>query len=126
MFKNPFSFNGRIRRLEFGISYIIFMIAYVAIILLLEEFNDNQLILIFFFLAFIPLIWFLYAQGAKRCHDLNKSGWYQIIPFYVFLLLFSESEFGENDYGDNPKGEGNKSEIDEIGNNEEFNKTSIE
>ena len=23
MFKNPFSFNGRIRRLEFGLSYLI-------------------------------------------------------------------------------------------------------
>lgn len=31
MFKNPFSFNGRIRRLEYGLSYILCSVLQVAI-----------------------------------------------------------------------------------------------
>ena len=57
-----------------------------------------------FGLVYIPLLWFLYAQGAKRCHDLGNSGWWQIIPFYIFWLLFQDGQTGVNKYGNNPKG----------------------
>ena len=29
MFKNPFSFSGRIRRMEYGLTFIIYIVAYV-------------------------------------------------------------------------------------------------
>jgi uncharacterized membrane protein YhaH (DUF805 family) len=122
MFKNPFSFDGRIRRLEFGLSYIIYMIYYSLISFLIGAFaNGNTLFVIFGIALIIPALWFFFAQSAKRCHDRDNSGWYQLIPFYVFWMLFAESEYGENDYGDNPKGEGNKSEIEEIGKEDESN-----
>lgn len=54
-------------------------------------------------LLIIPMLWFLYAQGAKRCHDLGHNGWWQIIPFYFFWMLFEEGNFSSNEYGDNPK-----------------------
>jgi uncharacterized membrane protein YhaH (DUF805 family) len=47
--------------------------------------------------------WFLYAQGAKRCHDLGNNGWWQIIPLYIFWLLFAKGDLLENKYGINPK-----------------------
>ncbi len=116
MFKYPFSFDGRIRRLEFGLSYIIYIICYTSIITLTGIFSqESELFSIFGLSLLIPCLWFFFAQGAKRCHDRGNNGWYLIIPFYVFWMLFAESEYGENDYGDNPKGEGNKSEIEEIG-----------
>ena len=34
MFKNPFVFEGRIRRSEYGISFILFLVARVIIIIL--------------------------------------------------------------------------------------------
>ena len=58
---------------------------------------------LFVLISFIPMIWFLWAQNAKRCHDRGNSGWYQIIPFYVFVLMFGGSDEGSNEYGDNPK-----------------------
>jgi uncharacterized membrane protein YhaH (DUF805 family) len=58
-------------------------------------------------IAYIPMLWFLWAQGAKRCHDRGNSGFYQIIPFYGFWMLFADSEKGVNEYGPNPKGIGN-------------------
>jgi uncharacterized membrane protein YhaH (DUF805 family) len=113
MFKNPFSFKGRIRRTEYGISYLIYIILYVSSSFLIEESGDFGSII--FFIIWIPLLWFYIAQGTKRCHDRGNSGWYQIIPFYVLWMIFADSDFGPNEYGDNPKGLGNHDDIDEIG-----------
>lgn len=99
MFQNPFSFEGRIRRTEFGITFILYCIASV----LLNVFVESAPFIVF--VVAIPLIWFCLAQGAKRCHDLGNSGWYQLIPFYVLWLIFANSVPGTNEYGPNPKGE---------------------
>ncbi|MEP7264052.1 MAG: DUF805 domain-containing protein [Bacteroidota bacterium] len=110
MFKDTFSFDGRIRRTEYGVSLIIYFIAY-AIIFVFAGLGDPdhgagpELI---GFVILIPLVWFLWAQGAKRCHDLGKSGWWQIIPFYFLWLLFEDGQPGLNEYGENPKGIGNQ------------------
>lgn len=104
MFKRPFSFHGRIRRLEYGISFIIFYIWYSAFSALVDSSSEFNGTMLFFLITFIPAYWFFWAQGAKRCHDRNNSGWYQIIPFYGFWMLFADGDEGENNYGDNPKG----------------------
>ena len=118
MFKHPFSFNGRIRRTEFGISYIIYVIFYV-VIKSLSESSEYQEYSVIAYVFFIPLIWFLWAQGAKRCHDRGNSGLYQIIPFYFLWMLFGDSDIGDNGYAPNPKGIGNGTEIEDIGNKED-------
>jgi uncharacterized membrane protein YhaH (DUF805 family) len=71
MFKNPFSFKGRITRTEYGISLLLNIIVVLSIILYYKETNYIIFIL-------IPVdIWFFNAQYVKRCHDFGKSGWYQ-------------------------------------------------
>jgi len=101
MFRSPFSFNGRIGRLEYAISFGIYLAIFIPIRLVVKE--DSDSIYNIFGLATIPLLWFLWAQGAKRCHDLGNSGWYQIIPFYFILLIFQQGVMGENEYGDDPR-----------------------
>lgn len=103
MFKRPFSFHGRIRRTEYGISFIIYFV-WVMILNVATASNDmSEGLLIFLIVTYVPMIWFLWAQNCKRCHDRGNSGWYQLIPFYFFVLLFGDGEEGSNDYGDNPK-----------------------
>lgn len=112
MFKNPFSFKGRIRRTEFGISYIIYIILYQIASYITVVILDIPALL---FLFMVPLVWFFIAQSAKRCHDRGNSGWYQLIPFYILWMLFADSDDGINEYGPNPKGIGNNEEIEDIG-----------
>ncbi len=100
MFENAFSFDGRIRRTEYGFSVIIYAVIAVIINLIIQSSPDSA----FIGLAYIPALWFLWAQGAKRCHDVGNSGWWQLIPLYGFWLLFQDGELGQNQYGDNPKG----------------------
>lgn len=97
MFKKTFSFDGRIRRTEYGISIIIYFVLYTVINEIIKEGNPGM------GLAMIPVLWFLWGQGAKRCHDMDKSGWFQIIPFYVLWMLFIEGDSFLNKYGGNPK-----------------------
>ncbi len=103
MFKRIFSFKGRIRRTEYGLSYIVFLIWYFIFIGITEMNDVNPVLALFIILTIVPAYWILWAQGAKRCHDRGNSGWYQIIPFYFFVMLFGGSEEGINDYGTNPK-----------------------
>lgn len=107
MFKNPFSFDGRIRRTEYGLSGIIFAVARAIILMIAagimsssSDTSDAVMITIFFSL---PLFFFLFAQGAKRCHDVEMSGWFQLIPLFPLYLIFAEGTKGSNKYGDDPK-----------------------
>jgi len=99
MFKAPLSFTGRIRRSEYGISFIL---AYIAafIALSIGAALDSQFVV---FALYVPILWFYWAQGCKRCHDRGNSGIFQIIPFYFLWMIFADGEPGANQYGPNPK-----------------------
>ena len=104
LFANPFSFSGRIRRLEFGLSYIIYMLCMI-VTYASEESSPLWGLLV------IPLVWFWLAQLCKRFHDRNESGFhilFLIIPLYnlyvILMQFFADGEPYENDYGPDPKG----------------------
>ena len=104
MFSHAFSFAGRIRRLEFGLSFIIYMM--IAVVLSAGT-EDTPLLVI----LYIPLLWFWWAQMCKRFHDKGESGLrilMLLIPLYniyvLIMLFFEDGEPYENDYGKDPKG----------------------
>lgn len=100
MFSNPFSFEGRIRRMEYVISVVPIVSAIVIINSILESMRPSPSVITF---LYIPLYWIFWAQGAKRCHDLGNSGWFQIIPLYGLWMIFADGQPGINKYGRNPK-----------------------
>jgi uncharacterized membrane protein YhaH (DUF805 family) len=115
MFQNPFSFEGRIRRTEYCLSYLIYMASGYVMDLFIDGNFSTDIALIANLVLLVPIVWFMLAQGAKRCHDRDNSGWFQIIPFYILWMAFADSIPGTNEYGDNPKGIGNIDAIDRIG-----------
>ena len=99
MFSNSLSFKGRIRRLEYCLSIIIYYVIFVfgawAIVTLKSEF--------LFWIIFGLNLYFILAQRCKRCHDIDYSGWLQLIPLIGFLLMFIDGNPEENGYGIPPK-----------------------
>lgn len=92
MFRHPFSFKGRIHRTEYWISFAIYFFTAIFIAAIQEVPLD---------LLQIPLIWFILAQGCKRCHDYGDSGWWQIIfPLGFWWMMFLNGDFYKNEYGE--------------------------
>ena len=98
-----FSFSGRLRRTEYGISMIVYWII-CQILGLIAPSLRSGVELACYWIILIFVIWFGLAQGAKRCHDRNNNGLWQFIPFYGLWMLFGDGDPYENDYGPDPKG----------------------
>lgn len=97
----PFSFKGRIGRVQLILSYVVGFVAWFASFLLfdIEHSDGNGGVILLFLACTAVFFWFIYAQCAKRCHDLGKSGAWMFVPFWNILLFFAEGEKGENQYG---------------------------
>lgn len=97
----PFSFKGRIGRLQLILSYVVGFVVWFASFLLfdIEHSDGNGGVILLFLACTVAFFWFLYAQCAKRCHDLGKSGAWMFVPFWNILLFFAEGEKKDNQYG---------------------------
>jgi len=94
-------FSGRASRSEFWF-FVLFGIlgSWIAIIIDTMILNyswekDGPVYLIFQIIILLPSI----AVGARRLHDLNKSGWWQLLVFTIIgliPLIFWWSKIGEN------------------------------
>lgn len=120
MFKAPFSFDGRIRRIEYFLSGIIGgVVSSIAWALGVGTFvlgaasgsaGGSVFGLLIGLAAMIASVWFSLAQGVKRLHDLNKSGWLILlccVPIvgwiFALYMLFADGTVGPNPYGADPK-----------------------
>ena len=112
--KQYIDFNGRARRKEYWMFFLINMIISYVIQGAAMYLNSEELLTvgtIYSFAVLVPSI----AVGVRRIHDVGKSGWYLLIPIYNIILLATDGNHGPNEYGDNPKGMGNADVIDQIG-----------
>ena len=115
----PFSFKGRIGRVQLILSYVVGFVAWFEIFFLfdIEHSDGNGGVILLFLACTAVFFWFLYAQCAKRCHDLGKSGAWMFVPFWNILLFFAEGEKKDNQYG---QGTEVKSDTDVKSGNEIF------
>ena len=82
-------FEGRARRKEYWYFFLFVMVAHFATLRLPPVNAICTLI------TFIPGI----AVACRRMHDVGKSGWFQLIPFYNLYLYCCDSEPSDNKYG---------------------------
>jgi len=105
-------FNGRARRKEYWMFFLFNMLIFYGITILAGVLKAPSL-------AYVSMIYSLgvlipgIAVAIRRMHDVDKSGWYILIPFYNLYLAVTDSTPGPNEYGDNPKDVGNEG-VDQI------------
>ena len=119
MFKAPFSFDGRIRRIEYFLSGIVggivFSIAWalgIGTFILgagMGSAGGSVFGLLIGLAALVASMWFSLAQGVKRLHDLDKSGWLILLMFvpivnalFGLYMLFADGTVGPKQYGEDP------------------------
>jgi len=104
-------FSGRSRRSEYWYFFLFNVI--ISIALKITDYNLSYPILdtIYSLAVLVPSI----AVAVRRMHDVNKSGWYCLIPIYNLILACTEGTSGPNDYGSDPKKTEFFDEIDQWG-----------
>ncbi len=97
-----FSAKGRIRRKTFWVRWLFVFVTNLALRFIQKDSGEFGVLILG--LTSLILIIFIIIQLVKRMHDVNKSGWYGIIPIYNLILALTVGTVGPNDYGDDPKG----------------------
>ena len=103
--ENYVNFEGRATRKEFWYAFLFNFV--VGFVLGLIPGKVGMIIQIIWSLAvLLPML----SVGARRLHDINKSGWFQLlalIPLVGIILLIvwwaQEGEKTENQYGPVPE-----------------------
>jgi len=119
---NYANFNGRASRQEYWMFFLFNLIfgivAMVADNILGTVFTIGEgsysvsmgygwIYVLYMLAVIIPGI----AAGARRLHDVGKSGWMMLVAFipliggiWLIVLTVTDSNPGENNYGPSPKG----------------------
>ena len=96
MFNAPFYSDGRIGRTEYILSILIFLGGDLICNITFGMPSNNAA-----YGVILIVLWvFILMQGAKRCHDIGNSGWWQLIPLYFIWLMIAKGDVDENEYGD--------------------------
>jgi uncharacterized membrane protein YhaH (DUF805 family) len=99
------NFSGRARRSEYWWFVLFYVIVYVVAAVLDQMLGTPVLAIVVTLGLLLPSI----AVGARRLHDTDRSGWWQllnIIPFGGIVVLVFEcldSQPGTNRFGPSPK-----------------------
>jgi uncharacterized membrane protein YhaH (DUF805 family) len=88
-------FTGRATRSEYW-YFVLFLIAVSILSNFISALMGSDLagliIQIFFW---IPSL----SVSIRRMHDVNKSGWFILVPIYSFILTVTPSTVGPNRFG---------------------------
>lgn len=108
LFSNYANFNGRTRRRDFWMAFLVNIII-VAILSILTNLLSFLGIIqgIYGLVLLVPFL----ALWARRLHDTNKSAWFLLLALIpgigaIILIVFAcmDSQPGSNMYGPSPKG----------------------
>lgn len=94
-------FSGRASRAEYWyfvlINFVVsFLIGFISRLVGLADSSGQSILSNIYSLAvLVPSI----AVGVRRLHDVGKSGWFLLIPFYNLYLLIIAGTAGDNKYG---------------------------
>jgi uncharacterized membrane protein YhaH (DUF805 family) len=119
LFKGWFRTKGRSSRQEYILKILLFPIIAIICKLLFKIFHYNEDSFIGLFSGFLAMCIFvpiftlcliqIFFVTHRRLHDLNASGWWQLITFIPFgqilmigFIFFKGTE-GVNRYGEPPK-----------------------
>ena len=97
--KKHADFNGRSRRSEYWYFFLVNVIISLILNLIGRGTGLGILSLVYSLIVLVPGI----AVAVRRMHDVNKSGWFILIPIYNLILACTEGTKGDNQYGADPK-----------------------
>ncbi|MDR1854226.1 MAG: DUF805 domain-containing protein [Azoarcus sp.] len=99
-------FQGRADKMEFWSYVLVYIVLAIAVSIVGAILRLDILITIFQLALLVPS----FAVGARRLHDIGRTGWWQLlvlIPIIGLIVLIyfwvQNSQQGENQFGANPQ-----------------------
>lgn len=98
-------FNGRATRTEFWMFLLIYIIIYIVLAVIDSFIGFPILSLVFALGLLIPSL----SIGARRLHDIGRSGWWQLIMLIpliggiVLIVFWVMDSTEDNQFGPNKK-----------------------
>ena len=96
-------FNGRARRAEYWQFFLVNVLISVVVNVIVRT-TGSTLVAGLGGLISLALLLPGIAVSIRRMHDVEKSGWFILIPIYNLILACTEGTRGPNEYGPDPKG----------------------
>jgi len=100
--QNYAGFEGRARRKEYWMFFLFNMLISYGLQILAVA-TDTPVLMFLYVLYALGVLIPSIAVGIRRMHDVGKSGWFIIVPFYNLYLACTEGDHLDNQYGRNPK-----------------------
>ena len=95
-FKKYATFTGRATRSEYWYFALFTIIVQLLANAIGIAAGSEAIIWLVYLVFFIPSI----AVTVRRMHDVDKSGWFQLIPIYNIILAVTAGTSGSNRFGD--------------------------
>ena len=92
-------FTGRASRKQYWMFILWYMVAYIFLGVIDALLGLGFLTTVYSLGLLIPSI----AIGIRRMHDVDKSGWFLLIPIYSLILACTGGTSGDNRFGDDPQ-----------------------
>jgi uncharacterized membrane protein YhaH (DUF805 family) len=92
-------FSGRASRKEYWMFVLFNMLVGFILGVIERVIGSGSLLYGIYSLGiFLPVL----AVQIRRMHDVNKSGWFILVPIYNFILTLTAGTQGDNQYGPDP------------------------
>ena len=92
-FQNYTNFNGRASRAEYW-----WWALFTVILSILLSFISDSLGNLGSLVTLLPSI----AVAIRRVHDVDRAGWFILVPIYNLVLVLRRGDSGENRFGPPP------------------------
>ncbi len=92
--KNYTKFDGRASRSEYWYFILANVIISIVLGIIGGALNTELLSNLYSLATLVPAI----AVAVRRMHDVNKSGWFILIPIYNLILACTKGTIGTNKY----------------------------
>jgi uncharacterized membrane protein YhaH (DUF805 family) len=92
-------FKGRASRKEFWMFYLVSFIILFIIGIVEKVFSELAITFVYELTVFIPSL----AVGVRRLHDINRRGWWIIVPIVGYVFMIFKGQEGKNRFGVDPQ-----------------------
>jgi len=111
--KKMFCYEGRVNRQKYILNVLPTGILNYMLMKMMEYIDSLPLLIISLLISLLLMI-YVFMFAIRRCHDIDRSGWYCLLSFvpvvnfvWGIYLMCKKGTDGVNKYGDDPLRSGN-------------------